>query len=140
MTSEENKRALSGIVDSIAKLSMIVEALSSKVGMLPNGGDKTESLPDKLDRERKERKDQQKRDAHTARVITQKINSGSRPTSRANREEASRRFTELRGHAAPAARPSPPQAASGTPIEFYCWKNGEMGKIDILSSSEFKPL
>jgi hypothetical protein len=99
-----------------------------------------ETLIEKLDRERRERRDQEKNDSHVKRVVSQQIQSGARPASRAGREEASRRFTELRGHTAPAARPSSPQAAAGTPVEFYCWKDGEMGKIDILSSSEFKPL
>lgn len=98
-----------------------------------------ETLIERLDRERREKRDQQKRDVRVQQAVVRQIETGARPTSRARREETAQRFSELRGHTAPAARPSAPQSVSGQPVEFYCWQGGVIGKITLLVGSPFTP-
>lgn len=69
--------------------------------------------------------------------------TGPRPTGQHRREELTRRTQTVipapvvdppRQVAAAAAQAE--QAASGTPIDFYCWKDGQVAVVKVLCDGE----
>jgi len=98
-----------------------------------------ESLTDKLDREREELRLQRLRgDGHIRQVVSRQIEAQTVQVVRqARREEPVQRFQELRGHAAPAGRSRAPESVSGTPMEFYAWQEGVVGKITLQVINPF---
>jgi hypothetical protein len=95
-----------------------------------------ESFEDRLIREREERKRESGK-----REVIRSAGTGSRPTSRAGREEASQRFKELMSPASTPSSVKAPQApAGGEAIDFYVWKDGAVGKLKILTEGEFEAI
>jgi O-methyltransferase involved in polyketide biosynthesis len=140
MTEDENKQTLSNIVDAIAKLSTIVETVASKAGMLPGGGNKSESTNDRVSQERAKRKADAEK-AQQAREMSQAARDAAKNYANpVRKEEAQARFKELRSPARAAGKPSVPASSPGEGIDFYVYKDGEIGTISLIIEGGFTPL
>ena len=62
--------------------------------------------------------------------------TGPRPTSQHRREQLEKRTQSLPAPQVNARRPAAPQEAEPTPIDFYCWKDGEIAVIKVLCDGE----
>lgn len=92
-----------------------------------------ETLEQRIARERIERQQES-----VKRNLIRQVASGARPTNPVRREEAQTRFKELLSPTQPASKPRAQQSSpSGKAVEFYAWKDGEVGKIKILTEGDF---
>lgn len=97
-----------------------------------------ETLSQRLDRERTERKllsDAQEFAAKTTGKFKQ-----STVTSSRRKSEIERTMTKVEPVTTPRPTPAASPNGSGNPIEFYVWKDGEIGTIKILTEGEFTAL
>jgi hypothetical protein len=95
-----------------------------------------ETIQQRLARERDER-----RKASDSRDLKRQETTGARFTNTARKEEAQRRYRELQSPAQASKKASAsPSENDGGGIEFYCWKNGVLGKITLSTSADFTPI
>jgi hypothetical protein len=92
------------------------------------------SLRDRLDKERKERIEKSNQEER----VKRSEKNGVEPINRQRRDELHRTQTELRGHQAPPKTPSSPIVQLGDSINFFVYKDGVPGSVE-LSGGTFTP-
>lgn len=107
-----------------------------------------QSSENRLAAKRAEDKAKSEQAAKDEALARAKRDSEKRYTNLARKEEAVSRYKDLLGpqqnnpkqqaQEAPEAAKAPEPA--GTPVEFYTWKDGAVGKLKILTEGEFTPI